>query len=221
MCGEFVPLVVFGLLERARKRITEAPDGARFELLMLRQEVVGVDTLEQPDRELGLGEGAVDQRLRRRDGQHLVPHEVHAPPEGLPAPLDAVYADGERVDQVEVLAVLGAHRFEVARERHVRADGDAVAGHQPEPHTLVMCVTDADAEGDALVLGVDLKEADQAVAVLGDAVFFLGDLDVPEREGFFEAGDELVMRVGFEGVGGFRGCELRKFFARDFSCSAR
>lgn len=90
--------------------------------------------------------------------------------------------------------MLGGQRLEVARHRHVVADEDPVAGGHGEGHALVMGVPECDGEADALVLGVDLDEREETRAVLGDGVVSLQYLDVPEREGFFEVVDDLVVR---------------------------
>lgn len=55
--------------------------------------------------------------------------------------------------------MLGEERFEVTRESHVVTDENTVSGDHAEPHALVVGVPEADSESDALVFGVEFKQA--------------------------------------------------------------
>lgn len=212
--GQLVLPVGLGLLQGRGEGVTERPDRPGLELVVLRLEVVRVDGAEQADGELALGEGAVDERLSRGDGQDLLPHVVHPLPERFPTPLEPVNADGERVYEVEVAGVFGGQWLEVAAHRHVVADEDPVARRHGERHALVVRVAERDGEPDPLVVGVDFEEREQPRAVLGDGVVTPHDADVTEAEGFFELVDDLGVRDDLVRVSGRGRWECREFFPR-------
>jgi hypothetical protein len=58
--------------------------------------------------------------------------------------------DVERVDQVEILGMLGEQWREISGERHVVANEHALADRHREPHGFVMSVSDAEGKQAAL-----------------------------------------------------------------------
>jgi len=106
----------FEFLERARKRVREAPHCPRLELGVPRVEVEAVDRAVEVvrDVDLRLYERAVDDELRRGVGELALAPAVDLLHHGLEVPLHLVHADADGLDQVEVLAVLREHRFEGA-----------------------------------------------------------------------------------------------------------
>ncbi len=67
----------------------------------------------------GSVQGAVDERIVEDQfcalvGDLCLPPELHLAPQRFKVPLNPVYADGKRVDQVEALGVFGQHRREHA-----------------------------------------------------------------------------------------------------------
>ena len=97
------------LLERAGKRIRQAPHGSCRKLRILRLEVQAVNLGQKAAWRLKF---AIDKRLIQNQLGTLVADLRTAPLLDLPlhrlkVPLDAVHAHGKRINQVEALAVLG------------------------------------------------------------------------------------------------------------------
>ena len=70
---------------------------------------------------------------------HLgLPPAVDLAPHRLEIPLDAIYANRERVNQVEALGVLCENRLEVSAECHVPAHKNSYAAAKTEAQALVV-----------------------------------------------------------------------------------
>lgn len=116
--------------------------------------------------DIPLDKGLVDDELRRyvrelrlAPSRNLLRHRIEVP-------LHFRNADVERVDQVEILGVLGEHRREVTGECHVVAHEDAIADGHREPHGFVMGVSDTEGKAAALERGFELHDAEHLHAVL-------------------------------------------------------
>ena len=93
-------------------------------------------------------------------------------------PLNPVHADGERINQVEALGMLGEDRREIAAECHIGADEDPQAGGESQTNGLVVGVTNADGETASSHLCFEIKHAKHLHAIGRDCAFLLDNPDV-------------------------------------------
>ncbi len=104
------------LLESACERVRQARHRALRELRVFRLEVQPVHFGQKTP---GSVEGAVDERAVENQfcalvGDLSLPPQLRLALHRLDVPLDAVYSNGERIDQVEALTVLRQDRREIA-----------------------------------------------------------------------------------------------------------
>lgn len=146
------------VFERAGESIFERPDIPCVERFVAGSyKVFAVDGLEKLDRESLGHESTVNHALRFLVSELVGALEINRLAERLPASLNSVNAHRNRLDQIKVFGVLGEERFEISTERHIVADEDSVTGDHAKPHTLVVGVSESDAEPDILVLAVEFK----------------------------------------------------------------
>jgi hypothetical protein len=90
--------------------------------------------------------------------------------------------DLKRMDEIEVLRMLGEDRREVAGERHVVANYHTIADGHREPHGLVMSVPNANGKAATLERGFEFHDTEHLHAVLRDGILFTHWCNVPEAE---------------------------------------
>ena len=99
-------------------------------------------------------------------------------PHRLESPLNTIYANRERVDQVEALGVLGENGLKVSAEGHIRAHKDSEATAQREAQALVVRVANSYGKTTPLYLGLKIEDAEHLHAVGRDSAFFIDYADV-------------------------------------------
>ena len=107
---------------------------------MLRLKVHPVDIRQKALRriELFFDKGTVKDQFRLLVGDLCLPSTLHMAPHWLEIPLDAIYANRERVNQVEALGVLCENRLEVSAECHIPAHKNSNTTAKAKAQTLVM-----------------------------------------------------------------------------------
>jgi hypothetical protein len=88
--------------------------------------------------ELPFDEGSVKDQFRLLAGDLGLPPPFDLAPHRLEIPLDAIYANRERVDQVEALGVLCENRLKVSAECHISTHKNSDTTAKAEAQTLVV-----------------------------------------------------------------------------------
>src|SRR5665213_1035387 len=112
----------------------------------------------------------------------------------LEIPLHVGDPNLKRMDEIEVLRMLGEHRREVTGERHVVANEHAVSEGHGEPHRLVMRVADANSKSATLERRFEFHDAEHLHAVLRDGVLFAHRCNVPKAERVNKSTDYFAVR---------------------------
>jgi hypothetical protein len=147
---------------------------------------VPVDIGQQASRRL---QPAVDEKPRQ-DQPHCVIGDLCLPPQfdlalhRLEVALHAVHTNGQCVNQVKALGVLGQHGSEIAAERHIGADKHAQARGQAHAKRLVMRITDTNRKAASFHLGLEIENSKYLLAVIGSGIFFIHHRDVAKAQGF-------------------------------------
>ena len=81
-----------------------------------------------------------------------------------------------------MLRVLGEHGREVAVERHVVADEDAIADREGKPHRFVVGVPETQGVASAVESGLQIEDAEEFHAIFGDGILVADDADLAERQ---------------------------------------
>ncbi len=84
--------------------------------------------------DLGLDQRLIDDELRRNIGKLRFAPPAHLLHHGFEVPLHVGDSNFDRMDEIEILRVLGEHRGEIAGERHVVADEHVIPNRHREPH---------------------------------------------------------------------------------------
>lgn len=107
------------------------------------------------------------------------------------------------------------HRREIAAERHVRADEDAIATDEGQSHGLIMRVPQSDREPASLDLGFEVQHSEHSHAIRRDSVLVVHDADVTEAEGLDQGLNDFVVGNGPMGFSGRGSWHEGKRFARN------